>query len=404
MVLIAYGDGGLARRLARRVRALNVYCELAPARALAARLQAQPARGVIAAGDGVEAPAGLPVLRVDPDGDVPEEALQRFLFDECGCAREWTVAAFIERAIAQVRAQVGSGRIVAALSGGVDSAVAAALVHRAVGDQLTCIFVDHGLLRKGEPEQVVEAFRRQFRAQLVVVDARQRFLDALAGVVDPERKRKIIGELFIRVFEEEAQRLGDVRYLVQGTVYTDVLESGAEAGHGVVKSHHNVGGLPERMALELVEPLRDLFKDEVRQVGLALGLPEDLVWRHPFPGPGLAVRIVGEVTAERLEILREADAIVREEIRRAGLERQLFQAFAVLADTRTVGVRGGSRTYGAVVAVRAVTSVEGLEAQWARLPYDVLDQISERILREVPGVSRVVYDISAKPPSTIEWE
>lgn len=403
MVLIVYGDGGLARRLARRVRELNVYCELAPSGQAAACAESRPPRGVIVAGDGVEAPAGLPVLRMAGD-DGDDEALRRFLFDECGCSATWTTESFIEQAVAQVRAQVGQGRVVAALSGGVDSAVAAALVHRAVGAQLTCIFVDHGLLRKGEAEQVIAAFREQFQAQLVFVDARQRFLDALAGVADPERKRKIIGELFIRIFEEEARRLGDARYLVQGTVYSDVIESGAEAGHGVVKSHHNVGGLPERMDLELVEPLRDLFKDEVRRVGLALGLPEAMVWRHPFPGPGLAVRVVGEVTAERLDVLREADAIVREEIQRAGLQRELFQAFAVLSDTRTVGVSGGARTYGAMVAVRAVQSAEGMEAQWARLPYEVLDRISQRILREVPGVNRVVYDISSKPPATIEWE
>jgi len=328
--------------------------------------------------------------------------LRNFLFDISGCRGDWTVASFIDHAVAAVRQAVGQGRAICALSGGVDSAVAATLVHRAIGEQLVCIFVDHGLLRQGEAQQVVESFRR-LGLPLVAVDARERFLQRLAGVADPERKRKIIGEEFIRVFEEEARRLGDVRYLVQGTVYSDVIESGTGQA-GLIKSHHNVGGLPERMQLQLVEPLRWLFKDEVRRVGLALGLSEDLVWRHPFPGPGLAIRVTGPVTAEKLDAARAADFIVVDEIRRAGLSGQVWQAFAVLTDTRSVGVAGDQRTYGHVVAVRAVTSTDAMTADWVRLPYDVLDRIAKRILREVPLVSRVVYDISPKPPATIEWE
>ena len=330
------------------------------------------------------------------------QLLRNFLFDISGCRGEWTVGSFTERAVAEVREQVGEGRVICALSGGVDSAVAATLVHRAVGSQLVCIFVDHGLLRQGEAQQVVATFRER-GLQLVFVDARERFLRRLEGVTDPERKRKIIGEEFIRVFEEEARRLGDVRYLVQGTVYPDVIESGTGQA-ALIKSHHNVGGLPERMNLKLIEPLRYLFKDEVRRVGLELGLPESIIWRHPFPGPGLAVRVIGPVTAEKLAVVRSADAIVLEEIERAGLAREVWQAFAVLTDTRSVGVMGDQRTYGYVVAVRAVTSTDAMTADWVRLPHDVLERIASRILNEVPGVSRVVYDISPKPPATIEWE
>ena len=330
--------------------------------------------------------------------------LHRFLHELAGIDASWTMESVIESQVAAVREQVGNERAICGLSGGVDSAVAAALVHRAIGSRLTCVYVDTGLMRKDESDQVVETFKRNMGIELVHVDASREFFDKLRGVTDPEAKRKVIGETFVRVFEKHTGGITDAKFLVQGTLYPDVIESGGRDGSATIKSHHNVGGLPDDMTLQLCEPLRDLFKDEVRSVGTALGLPDEIVWRQPFPGPGLGVRIIGEVTPEKVAILQEADAIVREEIRAAGLERDIWQAFAVLADIRSVGVMGDERTYARPIIIRAVTSDDAMTADWARLPHELLARMSSRIVNEVDGINRVVYDVTSKPPGTIEWE
>ena len=350
--------------------------------------------------DGLYAVQFHPEVHHTPCG---QDLLGRFVHDVCGCAGDWTMTSVIESAVAAIREQVGDGRAICGLSGGVDSAVAAALVHKAIGSKLTCVFVDTGLMRAGEGEQVVETFQKTQGIELIHVQAAERFFERLAGVIDPEDKRKAIGELFIRIFEDASGGITDARFLVQGTLYPDVIESGTKDA-AKIKSHHNVGGLPEDMEFDLVEPLRNLFKDEVRSVGSELGLPDEIVWRQPFPGPGLGVRIIGEVTPYTVAVLQAADLIVREELRAAGLEREIWQAFAVLPDIRSVGVMGDERTYARPVVIRAVTSEDAMTADWARLPYDLLERMSSRIINEVDGVNRVAYDITSKPPGTIEWE
>lgn len=331
------------------------------------------------------------------------EMIQNFLFDICKCEGNWSMENFIEQMIQEIRETVGDKQVLCALSGGVDSSVVAVLIHKAIGDQLTCMFIDHGLLRKGEAESVMQTFGEKFHMKVIKIDAKERFLSKLSGVSDPERKRKIIGNEFIYVFEEESSRLEGMDFLAQGTLYTDIVESGTATAQ-TIKSHHNVGGLPEDMKLKLIEPLKTLFKDEVRKVGEELGLPTEIVWRQPFPGPGLGIRVIGEITEDKLEIVRESDAILRDEIKKAGLDREIWQYFTALPDMKSVGVMGDSRTYSYTVGIRAVTSIDGMTADWARIPYDVLEKISVRIVNEVENVNRVVYDITSKPPATIEWE
>jgi len=454
-VLVVDFGAQYAQLIARRVREAHVYSEIVPHRITASEVQKKNPRAIILSGgpksvhvDGAPVldPAiydlGIPIFGIcyghqliaqQLGGEVsrggrgeynaqrkvwavqfhPEvvhseygqKVLERFLIELAGCTPNWTMDSIIDTQVAAIRAQVGNARAICGLSGGVDSSVAAALVHKAIGAQLTCVYVDTGLMRKGESEQVVEMFQRNMGIELIHVRAGEKFFDKLAGVVEPEAKRKAIGELFVRIFEENTGGVTDAEFLVQGTLYPDVIESGGSDGTAsVIKSHHNVGGLPEDMTLKLVEPLRTLFKDEVRKLGSELGLPDEMVWRQPFPGPGLGVRIIGEVTPERVATLQEADAIVREEVRLAGLEREIWQAFAVIADIRSVGVMGDERTYGHPIIIRAVTSDDAMTADWARLPYDLLEKMSNRIINEVAGINRVVYDVTSKPPGTIEWE
>ena len=408
LIFVLDFSGQHSHSIARRVRDLGVYCEIVPSTVSAARISEKAPKGIILAGASACAPEvealGIPILAAGEPTVFEQEILRKFLYDTCGCGGGWQMKDYAEQTVRELKAKIGDKKVLCALSGGVDSTVAAVMVHQAVGQQLTCIFVDHGLLRKNEAEDVERICREEFQMNLIRVDAADRFLGRLAGVTDPEQKRKIIGEEFIRVFEDEAKKIGAVDFLVQGTIYPDIIESGTN-GSAVIKSHHNVGGLPDVVDFkEIIEPLRLLFKDEVRRVGEALGIAPALVWRQPFPGPGLGVRVIGEITKAKLAILREADAIFREEIAVTGLDREIGQYFAILTNLRSVGVKDDVRTYDYTVGLRAVQTSDFMTADFVRLPYEVLERVSGRIVYEVTGVNRVVYDVTNKPPATIEWE